>query len=218
MAAGDQQDVVTRLRAALPGGWFPDVAPTLTAVLSGFAAGFSRVYGLLAFAKLQSRIATASGIWLDGIALDLFGTRLARRAGQSDAALAARITAEVLRPRGTRQSIVTVLTNLTGRAPVVFEPARVQDTGGYDVAAGYAVAGAYGSLALPFQVFVSAHRPAVAGNVSGGGYGSAIGRNVGGGQYLQLASVTGGVTDADIYAAVAGVMPAAATAWVRIAA
>ena len=215
---GDQQDVVTRLRSALPGGWFPDVAPNLVAVLSGLAAGFSRVYGLLAYAKLQGRIATASGLWLDGIALDLFGTRLVRRAGQSDAALAARMTAEVLRPRGTRASIVAVLTGLTGRAPVVFEPARVQDTGGYGVACGYGVAGDYGSLALPFQVFVQARRPGVAGNISGGGYGSAIGRGVGGGQYLQLSAVTGGISDADIYAAVAGVMPAAAVAWVQVGA
>lgn len=218
MPVGDQDDVVTRLRAALPGGWFPDTAPVLAAVLAGFATGFSRVYGLLAFARLQSRIATASGIWLDGIASDLFGTRLVRRAGQSDAALATRMVAEVLRPRGTRASIVTVLTNLTGRAPVVFEPARVQDTGGYGAASGYGVAGGYGSLALPFQVFVTTRRPGIAGDISGGGYGLGLGYATAGGQYLQLSAVTGGISDADIYAAIAGVMPAAAVAWVCITA
>ena len=217
MATGDQADVVARLRAQLPFGWFPDTAPILSALLNGFAYGLSRAYGLLAFVKAQGRITTASGVWLDGVALDFFGTRLARMVGELDGPWAFRIKREIVRPRNTRAAIIEVVTDLTGRAPLIVEPAYPMDTGGYDVGGiGYNVAGAYGDMQLPFQVFVTAYRPHLAGNVGGGGYGSAIGYGIGGAGYINLKAIIGGVSDANIYAAIASVMPASSIAWTTI--
>ena len=65
----------------------------------------------------------------------------------------------MLQPRGTRAALVQALVNLTGRPPVVFEPARPPDTRAWGVACGWGVAGGWGSLAMPFQCLVTAFRP-----------------------------------------------------------
>ena len=78
---GDQQDMLARLRAVLPTRWFPDSAPVLDGLLSGLASGWSWVYQQLQYVKAQTRIATATDIWLDIIADDYFGSSLARRTG-----------------------------------------------------------------------------------------------------------------------------------------
>src|SRR5215469_8998697 len=220
---GDQADMAGRLRAVLPSRWFPDATPVLDGLLNGLGAGWAWAYGLLECVKAQTRIGTASGVWLDVIAQDLFGSRLMRRSGQSDAAFRVRVTQELFRERGTRAAVVTALQDLTGRAPVVFEPARTTDTGGYGSlpsdcsGSAYGVAGGWGSLNLPFQCFVTAYRPLGTGvaNVSGwcmqaGGYGQ------GTIEYASLDMVQGQVTDSDIYAAVADVLPAATIAWTTI--
>jgi hypothetical protein len=220
---GDQADMVGRLRSVLPPRWFPDSTPVLDGVLNGLAAGWAWAYGLLLYIKAQTRIATASDIWLDIIAQDLFGVGLTRRSGQSDDAFRVRITEELFRERGTRTAVIAALQDLTGRAPLVFEPARTTDTGGYGSLPGecngaaYGAAGGWGSLSLPFQCFVTAYRPLGTGvaNVSGwcmsaGGYGQ------GTIEYASLDMVQGQVTDSDIYAAVADVLPAATIGWTAI--
>ena len=99
----------------------------------------------------------------------------------------------------------------------MFEPARPQDTGAWGGGGlGYNVAGAYGSLLLPSQAFVIAYRPRIVGDVSGGGYGAGLGYGAGGGQWLALAAVTGAVTDADIYAAIAATAPGGSIIWTSI--
>jgi hypothetical protein len=128
---GDREDMVARLRAVLPTRWFPDGSPVLDGVLNGLAAGWSWAYDQLQYVKAQTRIATATDVWLDIIANDFFGSRLVRHAGQGDKAFRGRIQRELFRERGTRGAIISVLQDLTGRAPVVFEPARPADTGGY---------------------------------------------------------------------------------------
>ena len=215
--------MLARLRTVLPARWFPDSAPVLDGLLSGLASGWSFAYQQLQYAKAQTRIATATNIWLDIIALDFFGDQLVRRAAQSDDAFRGAIRRELFRERGTRAAIVSVLLDLTGRAPVVFEPARSSDTGGYASLAcagggvGYCSAGGWGNLGLPFQCFVTAYRPLGSGiaTVCGwGGFAGGYGR--GAIEYASLAMVQGQVTDSDIYAAVAGVLPAAAIGWTRI--
>ena len=91
---GDQQDICRRLRAVLPTQWFPDSTPVLDAVLSGFASGWSWIYDILQYVKAQTRIATASDVWLDMIAMDFFGGRLVRWPNQEDDVLRSRITRE----------------------------------------------------------------------------------------------------------------------------
>ena len=222
---GDQTDMMARLKSVLPLRWFSDTTPVLDAVLSGLADVWSWAYGLVAFARQQTRIATAAGIWLDMIANDLFGAWLSRRPSEADDAFRQRIKQEIARPRATRDAIVVALTQLTSRTPVIFEPAQAGDTGGWGgVAAGgpaanalgYGAAGAWGSLGMPFQVFVTAFRPADGGIAAVAGWDGPAGYGAGAIEYGSLAMITGPVTDADIYAAVAAVMPAAGTAWIQI--
>ena len=214
---GDQNDILGRLKAVLPSRWFGDSSPVLDGLLSGLAAGWASVYGLLEFAGAQTRLSTASGVWLDIIARDFFGSRVARLSGQSDEALRSRIDRELFRQRGTRAAIVAVLTDLTGRIPTVFEPARPADTGAWGSALGYGVAGGWGSLGLSFQCFVTAFRPHGNGIAQVAGWGTAAGGyGVGTIEYASLAMSQGQVTDSDISAAVASVLPVACTAWMRI--
>src|ERR1700743_408669 len=119
---GDQQDMSGRLRSVLPTQWFSDSTPVLNAVLGGFASGWTWTYGFLQYVQAQTRIATASDVWLDVIAMDFFGDRLARRPGQNDDVFRDRITRELFRERGTRAAVVDILWDLTGRVPIVFEP------------------------------------------------------------------------------------------------
>ena len=209
---GDQADFVARLRAVLPRNWFTDVAPVLDSVLAGLGAAWSGMYGLLRFAQAQARIGTASGGFLDLVANDFFGTALARFSGEVDAVFRGRLCKNILRARGTRQSLLDALQDLTGRAAVVFEPACASDTGGYSMGAlAYGAAGAYGSLSLPFQCFVTAHRPLGVGIPFVGGY-----SGPGPLAYANLGWIAVEVTDADILATITGVMPVGSIAWTRI--
>ena len=216
---GDTPDLVARIRALLPAGWFRDPTPVLDAVLAGTATALSAGYGLLAFARRQTRIATATDGFLDLIGLDYFGGKLRRRLREGDDAYRARIVAELLAEKGTRRGLVRTLTALTGRPPRVFEPLRPADTGGYRVGgAGYGVAGGYGALDAPYQAFVTAYRPVGQGIPDLGGYGASVGGYSAGGQlaYATLSQVQGPVTDADIFAAVSDVIEAGTLAWTQI--
>jgi hypothetical protein len=215
--------MLARLRTVLPTRWFPDSAPVLDGLLSGLASAWCWAHQQLQYVKAQTRIATATDVWLDIIANDYFGNRLARRAGQSDGAFRSRIQRELFRERGTRGAIVAVLHDLTGRAPLVFEPARSTDTGGYGSLAGagggvgYGRAGGWGSLTLPFQCFITAYRPVGSGIATISGWGEpAGGYGRGAIEYASLEMVQGQVTDADIYTAVASVLPVAVIGWTRI--
>lgn len=178
MPIGDQDDIVARVKATIPPTWYPDTSPVLDAILTAFANAASWIYGLIAYAKLQTRIATATDGWLDLIANDFFGRRLTRGA-RSDDLFRQAIIAEVFRPRDTREAIIDILEGLTGREPVVFTPARPQDAGGYSPGpAGdgvgrviaYNVAGGYGSLLMPYQFLIHAFRSDTGGIPLVGGY------------------------------------------------
>lgn len=220
---GDQQDIQARLIAVLPSRWFPDEAPVLSAILDGFASAWAWVFATLQYVKAQTRIATATGVWLDVIAQDFFGPHMQRASGQQDDAFRSRIQLGLFRERGTRTALNAVLHDLTGRTPVIFEPRRTGDTGGYGSVRGggsglaYGLAGGWGSLTLPFQCFVIAYRPAGTGIAFVNGWAEgAGGYGIGAFEYADLAMVHGQVTDSDIYSAVAGVVPAASIAWTAI--
>jgi hypothetical protein len=194
MATGDQNDCYNRLKAVMP-PWFgdPSQTPIINALLQGIAYALSFVYSLWAYAALQTRIKTATDGWLDMIAGDWFGAFLQRRQGQSDASYRALILAWILRERGTRNGVIKVLQDVTGRTPVVFEPNRPIDAGAYSTLMwGYNRAGGYGTQSLPRNAaLVTAFRP------------------LNGSQQF-------GVQDADIYSAVEAVRPAGTTMWVQL--
>lgn len=214
---GDLQDMLARLRAVLPARWHGEANATLEAVLAGLAEAWAWAHRMVAEARAQARIATATGRMLDMAADDYFGRRIHRRAGQGDMSFRGVILRELLRERATRPALEAALRDLTGRAPIVFEPRRPADTGAWGIALGYGSAGGWGSLALPRQCFVTARRPLGAGIAGLDGWGGGAG-GWGGGSvaWASLAMLEGQVTDADIHAAVAAVLPATAVAWVRI--
>jgi hypothetical protein len=221
MATGDRTDLLGRIQSLLPRGWFGDSPTILTALLTGFAAIYASLYTVLSYARQQMRIATATDGWLDVISADFFGPSLPRKTNESDTAFRNRITVNLFRERATRKAIIQVLTTLTGRASTIVEPERPADTGGYGIpTSGYSVAGAYGSMLLSFQAFVTAYRPHGTGIPFVAGYGSSpSGYSIASrGEYASLSMVLTTVADADIYAAVASVIPIGTIVWVNISA
>lgn len=210
---GDFNDILLRLRGLLPRSWFPNTPlpilaspsgdpiltdpdggalvsttpgpPILAAVLSAPGTALAFIYALLAYVKLQTRIRTATGGNLDLIAYDFFGAGFVRAPGQSDAAFAAAIVAQILLIRNTRAAITNVLTNLTGIAPTIIEPWRLPDCGALSESAYNGAAGVRGSRTAPFTVFITA-------------------------------TLGGGATAAQVYAAVESVRAAGVTCWVQV--
>ena len=156
---GDQEDQARRIRDLIP-SWFADSNPLLDAILWGWGKAKAHVYALIMYVRLQMRVQTATDGNLDMIAADFFGDELQRYPGQSDDDYRVRIMASLLRERNTRAGIRKILLDLTGNEPIIVEPWRPADTGGYGVACGYGVAGAYGSMRLPYQAFITVERPA----------------------------------------------------------
>jgi hypothetical protein len=215
---GDAADFVRRMIAVLPRGWFsepsvpPQPATFLQAVLTGFGTAWAAIFNLIANVRLLTRLATVFGPFLDLASVDYFGAGLPRRPQESDTDYRSRIKDELLRPRGTRSALALALTELTGTPPVIFEPARPADTGGYASGGiGYSVAGGWGNLALNYASFVTAFRPLGSGIANFAGYGTG-----GYSYYGDITMVATQVTDSDIYAAVAGILPAGYIAWTRI--
>lgn len=222
MMTGDVSDVFSRLKASLPQRWFgttADSMPIVDAILYGVSTALSFIYSLYAYAKLQTRILTATDGWLDLIANDFFGTSVVRTFGQTDSAFLNVISTNLFRARGTRQSVIDILTQLTGHAPTIIEPGRPADTGAYDIGGvGYDVGGAYGDL-LVAQAFVIAYRPQGQGIPLISGYDEPFGAYDAGSQleYVDSTMYAGSATDVAIYEAVNSVRPAGVILWTRIA-
>lgn len=134
MSTGDTADIFSRLKRLLPVGWFGDNNPVLDAVLWGCATAQAWAYTLYLYAKDQTRIKTATDGWLDLISLDFFGNGLIRYANQADASFRNRILINIFRERTTRPAMEKILFDLTGRAPIIIEPARPADVGAYGAA------------------------------------------------------------------------------------
>ena len=162
---GDQADVVSRLRLTLPEGWFSDDAPILDGLLSGLGAAWAGLYSLLSAVRLQSRLLTVTGQFLDLACSDFFGGRVSRRAFETDAALRTRLLSAMGRERATRAALIEAA-NDAGYSATIFEPARPADTGAYGYAGGiaWAVAGGWGSLTMPLEclITVTAQAPVAA--------------------------------------------------------
>jgi hypothetical protein len=218
VATGDAKDIVNRLQQLMPHGWFQNgLSAIRDALLAGIANSFAFIYSMFAYIRLQTRIATATDGFLDLIAADFFGTGLLRQTGQGDTSYRSRILSALFLERGTRNAVIRVLTQLTGRAPIVFEPQRPADTGAYNNGVlAYNAAGGYGSLAYPYQSFVTAFRPIGPGIPNVAGYNVPTGAYNTGSQaeYASLSNL--GVQDSDIYAAIDSVKVFGTIIWARI--
>ncbi|MER5029670.1 hypothetical protein [Pantoea anthophila] len=219
MSRGDEHDFYNRLQTLLPVGWFADESPVLSGALTACAKSLAWCHTLYVYARSQTRLATASRGWLDIAAYDFFGNSLIRPAGMSDEQLRMQIRTSLLRERGTRQAVIDILEALTGTVPLVFEPLRIADTGAYGgPAIGYGTAGRYGSQNLPYQAFVEVSRPKGSddslltdSNVLSSGHTHASDKG-----YVSGKRSPRGVTESQIYAAVAAVKMEGTVVWVRI--
>lgn len=214
---GDSNDIAARVKRVIPWGWWNLLPPLRDAVIGGLSDAAAWCYTWISYAKLQARITTSSGPWLDLIALDFFG-RYLQRNGATDGAFLARIKATLLQERVTRAGMISALTALTGYAPAIFEPWNARDTGAYGIGTlGYGAAGGWGSLQLPGQVFITVPVGETPGVPNVSGYGSsAAGYGVGILEYSGPSLSPGGVTDEDIYATILATKPTGTIAWTRI--
>ncbi len=219
VTADDQANLLGRINALLPNRWFPvGASPIKDAVLSGAANALAAIYEMLVYLRLQTRISTATDGFLDLIAWDFFAGTLTRLVNQSDASFRNNILINLLQPRGTRASVSSILQRLTGRIPLIVEPQRAADCGGYGIAYGYGSGGAYGSLLLPYQSFVIAYRTVIFGAPNVAGYGVPTGAysTPSRAAYIDLALAQQGVTDSQIIASVESVRPAGYTIWLNL--
>lgn len=220
---GDLENMVARQAMALPPWWGPPgIIPAVLrvpVVMAGAVGVY--IYDFLTYARKQTRILTATGFWVDLIAFDFFGNRIRRRDNQSDDAFRRRILLEMFRERVTRPALRSVLKDMTGYEPIIFEPGRPSDVGGVGMRGrmGVGVAGRVGSIGLPGEFFVDVFRDPEAGIPRAAGVGSKYG-GVGIARsrlvVSSLDSVTGALRDEDIYEAVNSTRAAGITAWVRI--
>jgi len=213
VAVIDSTEMLRRLRSLVPHGWFGDVAPIRDIVLGGVADAMVWVRAQGQVVRAGTRRAGTTGWLLDVDPYGFFGTTFLRHPGESDDAWRKRYTDEIFRPRVTRPAIDKALFDLTGRHPIIVEPWNPHDTAAY----GYSFYGysSYGSLLLPFQLFVTAFRPSSPGipNIAGygNGYYGALTT-----AYISLSQVTSAVSDADIYATLARTAAAGVTPWMKI--
>nr|WP_294511680.1 hypothetical protein [uncultured Rhodopila sp.] len=224
---GDLYDFVARIRSAIPKRWFGDQAPNLTAIITCIATPWTWLYGLLTYVISQTRIGSASDNWLDLIALDFFGSDLARDSGENDTSYRSRIQRNLLRTAASRSAVSSCMEQLTGAEPRIFEPAKCSDTGSYATVAdgpvppgcglAYGAAGGWGNLNLPFQFFITITRPPTPGVGLLAGYGTnAAGYDAGSIAYFDLSMLPGQVTDEDIQNTLSSLLPINTVAWLQI--
>jgi hypothetical protein len=216
---GKSEDILARVKRLIPGRWFAWVAPIRDALLGGLADQAARCYSLITYARQQSRLATATGPWLDVLCFDFLRRELLRGARDDDT-FRTIIQATILQERVTRAGMVNAVTALTGVTPWIFEPWNPMDAGGYGVGgAGYGVAGGWGSLQLPAQVFMSISRSGAgaAGVPNVGGYGTTQGGyGFGALEYAGTYTQQVGVTDDDIYQMIERTKPTGTIVWTQI--
>lgn len=211
--------MLSRLKGLLPASWFGSGAtPVLDALLQAPAWILALVYSLYAYAKLQTRILTASDGWLDLIAYDFFGPGIRRAANQSDASFRATIIANLFRERATRAAVSKVVETLTGNMPVIIEPGRMIDTGAFDQPFwAYDAAGSWAEPSLAYQAFVQVLLPAVSGIPYVGGWDIAVGAydTASAIEWTDDSMVQAAVTAQDVSAAITSVRPVATRIWVQ---
>jgi hypothetical protein len=218
MATGDRTDILARLKGAMP-LWFGQSSPILDGVLSGFSVVAEWGYGLLQYAKLQTRVATATEGFLDLAAFDFLGRRIRRKPAQSDTVLRGVIQKEVLRTRATRTGVLQAIQDLTNSQATMFEPAYSFDTGGLDTTyLAYDEVGAWGSRDYPFQAFLNIQQPVGVGVPNVAGLDTSYGAFDGGGysSLVDATAITGVVTNQDIYDTIEATRAAGVTMWVNI--
>jgi len=225
MTTGSSDDITGRVKRVIPNRWFSYIAPYRDAVIGGLADIASRLYGLISYARAQTRLASAYGLWLDIFAYDYLQTFLVRN-NLGDDAFRLLIQATILKERVTRAGMSSALVAMTGNTPRIFEPWNTYDTGAYSSSLpggfkcgqfGYGVGrGGYGNMNLPAQVFIDVTRGSPSGLPNVGGYGNVVaGWGTGAIEYLGSLVALTGITDGLIYQLINKTKPTGLITWVR---
>jgi hypothetical protein len=223
MATGDENDFLSRIRALLP-PWFPNPStapPFITGLIDAYANMAAWIYSLIQYVTLQTRIATATDGWLDLIAYDFLGPTLIRGA-MTDAQFRAAIIAAIFQARNTRAAIAQVLQSLTGQAPLILVP-NGGDPPGYYNGTGYygsPTTVAFDNLQIDsaghtLEIDTAGDQLAIAATYTWSGP-TPLGSRGLPFQIFVTAYRGNGVTDAQIYAAVAATVSDGITGWVQI--
>jgi hypothetical protein len=240
---GSSSDIVSKVKRLIPNRWFSYVATQRDAILGGLADISSWCYALIYYARSQTRLSTAYGIWLDIFSYDYLGFYLPRN-GMIDDAYRKLIKSTILQQRVTRAGMISAITTVTGNTPWIFEPNSAYDCGAYSAARGgtqygtmgYGVGqGGYGNMALNNQTFIRAWITSPSGIPVVGGYSGAV--KIGAGGYngpgyagVDVANKGGaieyagsqlaltGVTQSILYNLIAKTKPTGNIAWVAIGA
>ena len=165
MAVGDYQYYFDRLYGKLPVGWFPadpTDAPMISSIIGAVAVVAANTYAQLSYTNAQTRLLTATGIYLDMIANEYLGYfNFPRRQNEDDDTYRLRILNEILRPRGTKAAIISALHDLTGYYPTIFHP--VDDAQGWDMDYFDSPTMLLGDYNLPYTSWVEIRLPPGAG-------------------------------------------------------
>ncbi|WP_024516864.1 hypothetical protein [Bradyrhizobium sp. Tv2a-2] len=224
---GTPANIQNRVQGVVPRRWWSWTAwntGIVSAIVGGLSDLASWCYSLIPYAKAQTRLATAYGVWLDIWSYDFLGMVLPRN-GAIDDAFRVLIKTMILQERVTRAGMSNVINQLTSAAPAVFEPWNTGDTGAYSSPRangfkcgqfGYGVGnGGYGNMNLPGQVFIGLFRTGFSGipNVDGWG-GSSAGYGVGTIEYAGKYTTLTGITNQMILDAIENTKPTGVTCWV----
>jgi hypothetical protein len=224
--------IVARVKRLIPNRWFSWVAPNRDALLGGISDLALWSYNLVSYARAQSRLASAYGVWLDVWSFD-FLQRFILRGSMKDDTFRAFIQATILQERVTRAGMINAITKLTGLTPWVFEPWNTYDTGAYSAAKGkgaqygsmgYGVGqGGYGNMNLPGQAFIQLQRGSPSGIPGVGGYAPGAGNTIAGWgvgamEYAGSWLLQAGITNALIYRLINITKPTGTIMWTAIGA
>lgn len=163
-------EILERIKRTLPARWWRHDAPARDAIVGGIADSLAWCSDFLEYARLQTRIATATDSFLDLIGFDFFGLRVRRKKGQPDESWRRTIKAEIFRERVTRRGVKKAVEDLTQNPVRLFEVFNAQDTGGFGRAWAFnEPLSMFGSSNYPWSFFLDVKPPVGAGikNLSG---------------------------------------------------
>lgn len=186
-AIGSHDDIYNRLIQQLPTNWWgnsqflpnntPSSHPVLDTALESFITTMKFCYQQMQYVQLQMRLQTATQDNLDLISQDYLGDTLPRYGGENDDSYRTRIEATLLQEKATRNGLSNALYLLTGFQPILFEPWRPLDCGGYNdyTSLAYSTQGKYGSGSFAYQGFADVYVGQFQGMASYNGYNSLYG-------------------------------------------
>lgn len=220
MISGTQEDFAQRLAALLPAGWYPNAIvgdgtnPVLDSTLSATGQALSRLWTLLTYVQMQTRISSASEANLDVIAQDFLGSEIVRKVNETDDQFRTRIQQAILAPRITREALSQNIEALTGTKPTIVVPSSANDTGAWDTAQTAWDVGLWGSEDIPRDVFITVTLP------PGGGVPNAMGWDVGAWDSPQTvwtddSMAVVGITEQDVYDVINRTRPVNVRVWVK---